>query len=125
MWGVYISIFIALWLIQLLMTMIQVKHYRQTIRDMSKRGSGYLGVGVQKRKFGLGTVLIIVTNLEGIIIDCRIMSGVTVFSRFRNCKRFTNCDIFHILDQDIKYQAPLEMAIEKIKQQMNKSVSIL
>jgi glucitol operon activator protein len=125
MWGVFISIFIVLWLLQLLMTMIQVKHYRQTIQDMSKRVSGYLGVGVQKRKFGLGTILILVTDLEGIIIDCRIMSGVTVFARFRNCKRFTKGDIFHIFDQDIKYQEPLEMAIEKIKLQMNKSVSIL
>jgi glucitol operon activator protein len=124
MWGVFISIFIALWLLQLLMTMMQVKHYRKTIQDMSKRVSGYLGVGVQKRKLGIGTILILVTDLDGTIIDCRIMSGVTVFSRFRNCKRFINRTIFNVLDQDNKEQIPLEMAIEKIQQQMNKSVSI-
>ena len=33
-----------------------------------KRVTGYLGVGVQKRKLGVGTILILVTDLEGTII---------------------------------------------------------
>ncbi|GAA3316627.1 hypothetical protein GCM10020331_013170 [Ectobacillus funiculus] len=35
------------------------------------------------KKLGIGSALIIVTDLEGIVIDCRIMSGVTVFSEFK------------------------------------------
>ena len=127
MWAVFISIFIVLWLFQLFMTMRQMKHYHQTIREMSKHSSGYLGVGVEKKKLGIGSALIIVTDLEGIVIDCRIMSGVTVFSEFKNCKRFIGLNIFNlnITDYESKYQSVLGMAVAKIQEQKNRVVSNL
>jgi len=127
MWGIFIAIFIVLWLFQLFMTMRQMKHYHQTIREMSKHSSGYLGVGVEKKKLGIGTALIIVTDLEGIVIDCRIMSGVTVFSEFKNCKRFIGLDVFklNVTDYESKYQLVLEMAVAKIQEQKNRVVSNL
>ena len=127
MWAAFIFIFIVLWLFQLFMTMRQMKHYHQTIREMSKHSSGYLGVGVEKKKLGIGSALIIVTDLEGIVIDCRIMSGVTVFSEFKNCKRFIGLNIFNlnITDYESKYQSVLGMAVAKIQEQKNRVVSNL
>lgn len=127
MWAVFISIFIVLWLFQLFMTMRQMKHYHQTIREMSKHSSGYLGVGVEKKKLGVGTALIMVTDLEGTVIDCKIMSGVTVFSEFKNCKRFIGIDIFNlnITDYESKYHSVLEMAVAKIQEQKNRVISNL
>ncbi|MFB9758431.1 transcriptional regulator GutM [Ectobacillus funiculus] len=127
MWAAFIFIFIVLWLFQLFMTMRQMKHYHQTIREMSKHSSGYLGVGVEKKKLGIGSALIIVTDLEGIVIDCRIMSGVTVFSEFKNCKRFIGLDVFklNVTDYESKYQLVLEMAVAKIQEQKNRVVSNL
>ncbi|PES95308.1 hypothetical protein CN510_16220, partial [Priestia megaterium] len=77
MWGAFIVIFIVLWLLQFLMTKKQLKHYYQTVKEMSNHSSGYLGIGVDKKRFGTGTVLIMVTDVKGTVIDCRIMSGVT------------------------------------------------
>ncbi len=126
MWGVFITIFIVLWLLQFLMTKKQLKHYHQTVKEMSNQSSGYLGIGVDKKRFGIGTVLIMVTDVKGTVIDCRIMSGVTVFAKFKKCKRFNKLDILdvNLLDYENKYQVSLRMAIEKIHLQMNKMVSV-
>ncbi|RAS86391.1 transcriptional regulator GutM [Priestia endophytica] len=127
MWGTFIAIFIVLWILQFFMTKKQLKHYHRTIKEMSSRFSGYLGVGVDKKRLGVGTVLIVVTNSEGIIVDCRRMSGVTVFARFKKCKRFKGLDILdiNILDYEDKYRVSLKMAIEKIHQQMKETVPTL
>ncbi|MFS0907020.1 transcriptional regulator GutM [Priestia aryabhattai] len=127
MWGVFMAIFIVLWLLQFLMTKNQLKHYHQTVKEMSNRSSGYLGIGVDKKRFGIGTVLIIVTDVEGTVVDCRIMSGVTVFAKFKKCKRFNDLDILdtNVLNYEPKYQLSLKMAIEKIHLQMNQMVSVL
>lgn len=58
------------------------------------------------------------TNTEGIVEDCRVMSGVTVFIKFKECKRFIGEHISML--QDDKWTVSLEMAVEKIKQQMGK-----
>jgi glucitol operon activator protein len=125
MWVIFIAIFIVLWLLQLFMTRMQMKHYHQTVREMSNRFSGYLGVGVDRKRLGVGTILILVTDVEGIITDCRIMSGVTVFSKFKSCKRFKGLNILdlHLSSDKSKYQVSLRIAIDKIQQQMNQVIS--
>lgn len=125
MWVIFIAIFIVLWLLQLFMTRRQMKHYHQTVREMSNRFSGYLGVGVDRKRLGVGTILILVTDVEGTITDCRKMSGVTVFSKFKNCKRFKGLNILdlHLSSDESKYQVALRIAIEKILQQMNQVIS--
>ncbi len=127
MWGAFIAIFIVLWLLQFLMTKKQLKHYHQTVKEMSNHSSGYLGIGVDKKRFGTGTVLIMVTDAKGTVVDCRIMSGVTVFAKFKKCKRFKNLDILdvNVSKYENKYHVSLKMAIEKIHLQMNKEVSVL
>ncbi len=125
MWVIFIAIFIVLWLLQLFMTRMQMKHYHQTVQEMSNRISGYLGVGVDRKRLGVGTILILVTDVEGTITDCRIMSGVTVFSKFKNCKRFKGLNILdlHLSSHKSKYQVSLRTAIEKIRHQMNQVIS--
>lgn len=75
-------VFIALWGAQFILTHYQLKNYYKTIAEMSRRDSGYLGVGVSKKRFGKGVVIILVSDNEDNVIDAKIMSGVTVFTRF-------------------------------------------
>lgn len=116
MWGYLLAGFVGLWLLQIYLSTLQMKHYKKTVQVMSRRDSGYLGVGVEKKKLGSGTVLILVTNTEGIVEECQVMSGVTVFIKFKKCKRFTGEHISMLHDD--KWSVALEMAIEKIKKQM-------
>lgn len=49
MWGYLLGGFVSLWLLQIYLSTLQMKHYKATVQDMSRRDSGYLGVGVEKR----------------------------------------------------------------------------
>jgi glucitol operon activator protein len=122
MWGYLLAGFVVLWLLQIYLTMRQMKHYRMTIQNMSRRESGYLGVGVEKKKLGSGTVLILVTNEQGIVEECRIMSGVTVFAKFKKCKRFIGQHVSTLRDD--QWEKSLEMATDKIKQQMTTAITV-
>lgn len=122
MWWYLLTGFAGLWLLQIYLSTLQMKHYKATVQDMSRRDSGYLGVGVEKKKLGSGTVIILVTNTEGIVEECRVMSGVTVFIKFKKCKRFIGEHILKL--QDDKWSVSLEMAVEKIKQQMGEVVRV-
>lgn len=122
MWGYLLAGFVVLWLLQIYLTTRQMRHYRATIQKMSRRESGYLGVGVEKKKLGSGTVLILVTDENGVVEECRVMNGVTVFAKFKKCKRFIGQNISTL--QDEKWEHPLKMASDKIKQQMDTAVTV-
>ncbi|GAA4712188.1 transcriptional regulator GutM [Brevibacillus fulvus] len=121
MWGMLIVLFIACWLLQILLSVLQMKHYQKTVARLSNRPSGYLGVGVEKKRLGIGTVMVIVTDTDGTIVDCEVMSGVTVFSRFRKCKRFIGADLFQLTltSEEQKYLPSFAGARANIERQMN------
>ncbi|MCP2036422.1 glucitol operon activator protein [Planomicrobium sp. HSC-17F08] len=126
MWGWFIVIFAGIWLLQIMLTKVQLKNYQTTIKRMSNRSSGYLGVGIQKQKLGIGVIAIAVTDEDGGIVECQLMRGVTVFSRF---ERFTEYDGLHMeevkksLDQESAGQA-FNMAFKKIEGQMEKKTNL-
>lgn len=122
MWGWFIAVFAGVWLLQIMMTKIQMKNYQLTINKMSKRPSGYLGVGIQKQKLGIGVIAVVVVDDNGVILESQLMKGVTVFSRF---EPYTDYNGLHM--EEIKNKAKDEsvaqafkMAFEKIESQMEK-----
>lgn len=126
MWGWFIIVFAGVWLLQIMMTKVQLRNYQATIKKMSNRPSGYLGVGIQKQKMGIGVIAIVVTDNDGVVVESQLMRGVTVFSRF---EPYTEYDGLHIealkenLDQEPAGQA-FKMAIGKIESQMEKRTSL-
>lgn len=93
---------------------------------MSDRASGYLGVGVEKKRFGKGSVLIVVVEDTGTVVDCQLMSGVTVFSEFKKCKRFIGGSMYQdVSDVDEDLRNIYNMAITKIEEQMTKQERVL
>lgn len=119
MWGTIIVVFALLWVVQIILSVVQMKHYQKTIKEMSKHSSGYLGVGVDKRKLGVGTVVVIVCNKNGMIIDSKKMHGVTVFQRFSNYENLLNMHINKIaFNQKDKLHHATNMAIDNIRKQI-------
>ncbi|GIO09927.1 hypothetical protein J31TS6_59550 [Brevibacillus reuszeri] len=82
-WGYVVLLFAGLWILQVVFTQLQSRHYYRELREMQRQPSGYLGVGVNKRRFGVGAVIILVTDVQGNVTNCKRMSGISVFSRFR------------------------------------------
>ena len=118
-WGLFFLLFAFIWVLQFYMAHFQMKNYRKTIREMSQKDSGYLGVGVEKKKFGKGVVTVVVCNEEGIIIDAKKMSGVTVFSRFEEFSEVLGRNIHETADliKDKQVVESLQSAIAKIEEQ--------
>lgn len=106
-WNTAILLFIVAWFLQIALSYVQSKHYQQTVRAMSGQGSGFLGVGVAKRKLGIGSVVILVTDLSGVVTQAKELTGVTVFGRFKQASDFVGKTI-HELEQ---------FNVEQIKQQ--------
>lgn len=84
MWLKFILLFAAVWMIQVIMTQLQARHFRQKFKEMcAVTDSGYLGVGVHKPRFGVGSVVILVADKQLRIIKAVHMTGVTVFAKFK------------------------------------------
>jgi glucitol operon activator protein len=122
MWGWFIAIFIGMWLIQFLLTKVQMNNYQATLKKLSNRPSGFLGVGIQKQKIGIGVIVILVTDEIGKIVESEVMQGVTVFSRFKLFTKFNGLTLEQCKSQ--LHEEPIdlacEMAIAKIESQMEK-----
>lgn len=84
-----IFLLVSFWLMQFYLSIRQTKDYNRVIGEMRQHKSGHLGVGIARTKFnvGPGTVMIVVTTEEGIIIDLQEMSGISVFARFKANKK--------------------------------------
>ncbi|TWT01118.1 transcriptional regulator GutM [Planomicrobium sp. CPCC 101079] len=126
MWGWVIAIFAGVWLLQLLLTRVQMKNYQETIKKLSNRSSGYLGVGIQKQKLGIGAIAILVTDTDGKIVESQIMKGVTVFSRFQAFHQWDGMALEEVKERlkDDSLDAAFLMAIEKIENQMEKKTNL-
>ncbi|WP_209123983.1 transcriptional regulator GutM [Alkalihalobacillus sp. BA299] len=120
MWGWFIAIFIGMWLVQFLLTKVQMKNYQDTLKKLSNRPSGFLGVGVQKQKIGIGVIAILVTDVKGKIVESEVMQGVTVFSRFKSFTKFNGLSLDECKAElhEEPIDLALKMAIDKIEHQM-------
>lgn len=126
MWGWFIVVFAAVWLLQLWMTKAQLKNYHGTIKKLSRRPSGYLGVGIQKQKLGIGAIGIIVIDEAGTVVESQLMRGVTVFSRFEPFTKHIGLTLDALKAELGEEPADLAfgMAIEKIESQMNEKTNL-
>jgi glucitol operon activator protein len=125
-WGTVIILFICAWVLQVILSFYQNRHYGQTVREMStSHSSGYLGVGVIKKRFGIGSVIILVSDLSGKVVNAKELTGVTVFSRFKSTQKLIGRTIDQLLqtkETDDRTKA-IKMAVERIvEQQKNQTV---
>ncbi|TSB47255.1 transcriptional regulator GutM [Alkalicoccobacillus porphyridii] len=125
MWGWLIGLFTATWILQLLLTRVQMNHYQKTLKEMSKRSSGYLGVGIHKQRLGIGSIVILVTNQDGRVIEGRKMAGVTVFSRFSPLTAFDGLFVHEVkqLVQEHPLRKAIETSLDQINKQRNKTIA--
>ncbi|MXQ52379.1 transcriptional regulator GutM [Shimazuella alba] len=121
-WGILIIFFVFAWVLQVILSYYQNKHYGQTIRKMSAaHDSGYLGVGVIKKRLGIGSVVILVSDLSGLVVDAKELTGVTVFSRFTSNQELNGKKIeqlFALSGRDHRTKA-IQMAANQIVNQKN------
>ncbi len=126
-WGLVVILFAGMWVLQIVLTLMQSRHYYQQLRVMQQQQSGYLGVGVKKRRFGVGAVVILVTDRNGIVTQCKRMSGISVFSRFRLYPELVgkSIDSLYLTDPQISSHSThtaVRIAIEQIRSAQSKQL---
>ena len=116
-WVFIAILFAVLWGLQFLLAHFQVKNYYRTIKEMSLRKSGYLGVGKSKKRFGKGVVIVLVSDENDIVVDAKKMEGVTVFSRFDGFSDVVDEKLSNLLSFSAEraLQEAILNAIEKIE----------
>lgn len=73
----------CLWLLQMIGTYFQMRHYREVLSGVTRAGGrGYVGVGNAKARFGKGVILILVSGEDDVVRKALRMRGATVFARF-------------------------------------------
>lgn len=121
MWAYIIIGFCLMWVFQIVLSSQQLKHYQKTIKEMSKGKTGYLGVGVDKRKLGVGTVVIIVCDENQVVTESKKLEGVTVFQRFTTYKDIIGSDLKSLFKESTEKESVAIMrAIEQINTQISK-----
>lgn len=118
----FVIILIIIVLIQAFTSMFHIKYYQKKVRTTaSKYSQGYLGVGMTKRFFRIGKMAILVTDKEGIIQECNILSGLVIFARFHNYKNYVGEHIDLINWDKKRHRLVVEDAIKRVKEQMTRT----
>lgn len=108
-WTVLISLGIA-YVLQFLLTMIQMKDFNLNFRDLRKMGR--VAIGKKKGGFVAGSIVMFAIDDEGIILKGMCLSGVTVLARFKEINDFNGVDISTITEEQVKsYSKQVQKAI--------------
>lgn len=118
-WGMFILLFVVFWVIQGTLALLQSRHYQRQLSKLQHQSSGYLGVGVRKNRWGAGAVVILVTDLSGVVTQCRKLAGVSVFARFRDVPSLVGVAIDDLNKDQPRnsWERALNMAIEKVEEE--------
>lgn len=95
---------VGMWLLQFWLTYRQTKDYNRVLSEMRQYTSGHLGVGMARSKFNLGrgTIVVLVVNVTGEVVDLREMSGFSVFTRFKERREMIGKHISVLQEADLK-----------------------
>ncbi|TDY46552.1 glucitol operon activator protein [Paraburkholderia rhizosphaerae] len=82
------------WAMQVVASWFQMRRYGDALRRTARRWhSGFLGVGACKVRFGRGAIAMVVLDDALVVREFLSMSGLTVFSRFRQHDGFSGLSI--------------------------------
>jgi len=108
--GVSLILLLAfLWLLQMVGTFFQMRHYREVLGGITRAGGrGYVGVGNAKARFGKGVLLILVAGEDDIVRKVLRMRGMTVFARFQEAPDLLGLSLEELRDEE--REGPYEKA---------------
>lgn len=90
-----------LWLIFLvlafqgLFTFFQIQDFKKNAQELRKVGR--IGVGNQKRKLRAGAIVILASDANKIVVDGRIVEGISVFAKFKPYTAYNGSKLINII----------------------------
>lgn len=127
-WTAVIGMLVVAWIAQAALSIRQVRQYQAAVRQMSRRSSGYLGVGVFRKFLRRGAVVVLVADSDGRIVEGAIMAGLTVLASLKPYSRYNGLLLSEAMETARKEGADrialaTAGALEQIEQQRTRSRS--
>ena len=117
---------VGLWILQFIFTFFQSKAMTKRFVDVKTNNVGnHLGIGLTRAKFnaGRGVIVIVVTDINGIVRDFQALSGYSVMARFKQLKKFIGMSAKEVEAQitDKRLLKTFQQAIDKINEEREKN----
>lgn len=88
-WQQALILLVVVWALQALGTWLQMRHYRDVMREMSTRWpDGYMGAANAKGRLGKGVIALMLVTPDLIVRKLFLMEGRSVFAKFREFSEF-------------------------------------
>jgi glucitol operon activator protein len=86
-WGL-LALF-CVWALQSLGVWLQMRHYTDVFKGLTNQfNDGFVGAGNFRGRFSKGTIVVIVVTPDLVVRRLLVMSGRTVFTKFRRHEKF-------------------------------------
>ena len=102
------------YVLQMILTYFQVKNFRSNVDELRKKG--IIGIGSKKRKLSAGTIVILVSNEFGDIIEGRMMQGFSILARFKNLKDVNGFNIDELREKILRESNKDTAMLDALKQ---------
>jgi glucitol operon activator protein len=117
---------VGLWILQFIFTFFQSQAMTKRFVDVKNNNVGnHLGIGLTRAKFnaGRGVIVIVVTDINGIVQDFQALSGYSVMARFKQLKKFIGMSAKDVEAQitDKRLLKTFQQAIDKINEEREKN----
>ncbi len=117
---------VGLWILQFIFTFFQSQAMTKRFVDVKTNNVGnHLGIGLTRAKFnaGRGVIVIVVTDINGIVRDFQALSGYSVMARFKQLKKFIGMSAKEVEAQitDKRLLKTFQQAIDKINEEREKN----
>lgn len=117
---------VGLWILQFIFTFFQSQAMTKRFVDVKNNNVGnHLGIGLTRAKFnaGRGVIVIVVTDINGIVRDFQALSGYSVMARFKQLKKFIGMSAKEVEAQitDKRLLKTFQQAIDKINEEREKN----
>ncbi|GAA5415749.1 hypothetical protein Pryu01_00781 [Paraliobacillus ryukyuensis] len=92
-----------LFVIQSVLTFIQVRYYRKSVNALMEQYKGkdgyYLYAAQVRKKLGAGAIVMLVVDQDYTIKECKVMKGMTSLSPFKDEARYKEKHVGHLLEE--------------------------
>lgn len=117
---------IGLWILQFIFAFFQSQAMTKRFVEVKQNNVGNnLGIGLTRAKFnaGRGVIVIVVTDINGIVREFDALSGYTVTARFKQLKKYIGLSAAEVAAQitDKRLLKSFQQAIDKINEEREKN----
>jgi DNA-binding transcriptional regulator of glucitol operon len=97
----WISIGAVALLLQYGLTILQIRHYRSAMKELVDEYRGldgfHLYSGISRKALGAGAIVLLIVDEQYQVRKCQLLSGYSVFSRFKPFLKYEGCHIGEVL----------------------------